>query len=108
MTTKVITKQIDIPAIFNEILENPWLDEKICTRINISIMIYDMNLVNNYYFQFSEKKMIVKTISIKYGIPKSIENMIISYFDYDNLIETIKKKYPPIKPRTLHFTSNDI
>ena len=103
-----MTTTIDIPNIFNEILENPWLDEKNCTRIHISTMIYDMNLVNNYYFQFSKKKMIVKTISIQYGIPKSIENIIISYFNYDNLIETIKKKYPPIKPRTLYFTSNDI
>ena len=106
--TTINTKQIDIPNIFNEILENPWLDEKICTRRKINIIIYDMNLVNNYYFQFSKKKIIVNTISIQNNIPRCIENIIISYFDYDNLIETIKKKYPPIKPRTLYFTSNDI
>ena len=66
-------------------------------------MIYDMNLINNYYFQFSKKKMIVKTISIQNNIPKCIENIIISYLDYDNLIKNIKKKYPRIRPRTLHF-----
>ena len=103
MTTTLKTTQIDIPAIFNEILENPWLDEKNYTRIKISIMIYDMNLINNYYFQFSKKKMIVKTISIQNNIPKCIENIIILYLDYDNLIKNIKKKYPRIRPRTLHF-----
>lgn len=95
--TTIYTNQIDIPTIFKGILEKPWLEKKIYTRIKISIMIYDMNLIKKYYFHFNKKKIIVNTISIRYSIPKSIENIIVSYLNYDNLIKNIEKKYPRTK-----------
>jgi len=75
----------------------------VVSKINISDVLYKSPLLRRYMLSFKIQKTLVRSISEFHRIPCAIENLICSYLDYGDIIETLKKKYPRIEPRKLRF-----
>ena len=73
------------------------------SKINISCMLYESSILRRYMLSFKIQRTLVKSISKFHRIPGAIENLICSYLDYRNIIETLKEEYPRIEPRILRF-----
>lgn len=75
----------------------------VVSKINISCMLYESSILRRYMLSFKIQRTLVRSISEFHRIPGAIENLICSYLDYGDIIETLKKKYPRIEPRILRF-----
>lgn len=97
-----IIKTNKIPDFLMAVLNSRKFDT-VASKINISNVLYKSPILKKYMLSFKIKKKLVRSISEFHRIPGAIENLICSYLDYEDIIETLKKKYPRIEPRILRF-----
>ena len=85
-------KTNEIPDVLMAILNSREF-KTVVSKINISCMLYESSIVRRYMLSFKIQKTLVRSISEFHRIPCAIENLICSYLDYGDIIETLKKKY---------------
>ena len=90
-------KTNEIPDVLMAV-ENSSEFKTVVSKINISRMLYKSPILRRYVLSFKIQKTLVRSISEFHRIPGAIENLICSYLDYKNIIETLKKEYPRIEP----------